>query len=206
MTVEENNPDIYYTIAEAKSAEIKIKGSRFIADVAHVESRSGAELFLDGIRAKYFDATHHCYAFKIGHSGDIFKFSDDGEPNGSAGKPILFTFDKFGLSDAVAVVTRYFGGIKLGVGGLVRAYQEAAAAAFVLCPKVPVHLTRAVRICCRYEDINAVKRLASKYAVSQKENYTDSVEITAEIHLSEVDKFCDDLYRITNGKVTGIPE
>lgn len=196
------NPDIYYTISEAKTGEIKIKGSRFIADVAHAADRESAEKFLAEIRAKYFDATHHCYAFKIGLHGEIFKFSDDGEPNGSAGKPILFTFDKFAVSDAIAVVTRYFGGIKLGVGGLVRAYQEAAAAAFALCTKIPVHMTKDVLINCNYEEINTVKRLLAQYSVSQKENYTDAVEIIAKIHNSEVEKFCSEIYRITNGKVS----
>ena len=203
MNNSENNPDIYYTIEEAKSAEIKIKGSRFIADVKHVEARSEAETFLDEIRAKYFDATHHCYAFKIGSHGEVFKFSDDGEPNGSAGKPILFTFDKFGVSDAVAVVTRYFGGTKLGVGGLVRAYQEASAEAFALCTKKAVHLTRQVNINCNYEDINTVKRLLSQYAVSQNETYSDSVSIIAQIHLSECEKFCEELFRISNGRLRG---
>lgn len=201
MEVATKTGDIYYTIDKIRSAEIKIKGSKFIGTAARVTSRDEADEFLKLMYSQYFDATHNCYAWKIGWNGSEFRFSDNGEPNGTAGKPILYTFSKFDFSDLIVVVTRYFGGTKLGVGGLSRAYQEATAAVLETCERVEVHRTRTVRINCVYEDINIVKRLLSQYAVSYKEDYGESIEIFAELHLSKAQFFCDEVIRVTNARV-----
>ncbi len=198
-----NKQDIYYTIEQSEIAEIKIKGSKFIGYAAPAASREIAMEFLEGIRAKHFDATHNCYAFKIGKEGIDYRYSDDGEPNGTAGKPILYTFTKFDVSDIIVVVTRYFGGTKLGVGGLVRAYSDASEAVLEQCTKKIIHCTSPVQVHCTYEDINTVKRLLSQYAISMDEEYTDKVVITAEIHKSKAQSFCDEVYKHTNGKVKG---
>ncbi len=197
------NIDIYYTIEKSEIAEIKIKGSKFIANASNAPDKDTAQDFISKIRAKYFDATHNCYAYKIGADGNEYRFTDDGEPNGSAGKPILFTFTKFDYSDIVVVVTRYFGGTKLGVGGLVRAYSDAAEAVLSICKRKEIHCTTAVQVNCAYEDINTVKRILSEYAVSLNENYTDKIEVIANIHSSKAEEFCNELYKHTNGKVIG---
>ena len=115
----------YRTVAGRGQAEIIIRKSRFIANVAPVTSEEEAWAFLGQIRAEHAAATHNCYAFKV---GAVQRMSDDGEPSGTAGRPIFDVLEKQGLSDAAIVVTRYFGGILLGAGGLVRAYSQAAVA------------------------------------------------------------------------------
>jgi len=115
----------YTTVAGHGQAEIVIRKSRFIANVAPVASEEAAWAFIERIRAEHPDATHNCFAFKAGASQ---RMSDDGEPSGTAGRPIFEVLEKMGLSDTCIVVTRYFGGILLGAGGLVRAYSQAAAA------------------------------------------------------------------------------
>lgn len=115
----------YTTVAGRGLAEIIIKKSQFIANVAHVATEEEAWAFIEEIRTQHAEATHNCFAFK---AGSIQRMSDDGEPSGTAGRPIFDVLDKQGLSDTVIVVTRYFGGILLGAGGLVRAYSQAAVA------------------------------------------------------------------------------
>lgn len=115
----------YTTVAGRGLAEIIIKKSRFIAHVAPVTSEEEAWAFIEEIRTQHAEATHNCFAFK---AGTVQRMSDDGEPSGTAGRPIFDVLDKQGLSDTVIVVTRYFGGILLGAGGLVRAYSQAAVA------------------------------------------------------------------------------
>ncbi len=196
--------DIYYTIEKIETEEIKIKGSKFIGTAAHTPTKESAMEFLTLMRSQFFDATHNCYAYRIGWNGMEYRFSDDGEPNGTGGKPILFTLSKFEVSDLIVVVTRYFGGTKLGVGPLARAYSDAACAVLEKCNKVAVHRTTKVKINCTYEDINTVKRQLAQYAVSVQEDYHESIEIYADIHISQAQFFCDELSRITNARVGAI--
>jgi uncharacterized YigZ family protein len=119
--------DVAYTLAGRASAEVRIKGSRFIADVSPASSAEAALAFVQTIREREPVATHHCYAYRIGDDGNVFRANDDGEPSGTAGQPILRQIDRRELIDTVVVVTRYYGGTKLGAGGLIRAYGEAAS-------------------------------------------------------------------------------
>ena len=112
-------------ILETKETEIVEKKSRFIANIAAVSSEEEAIEFIEKIKKKYYDARHNCYAYIIGDKGDKKKCSDDGEPQRSAGMPMMEVLENQGYFDIVAVVTRYFGGTLLGVGGLIRAYQGA---------------------------------------------------------------------------------
>lgn len=112
-------------ILEAKETEIVEKKSRFIANIAAVSSEEEAIEFIEKIKKKYYDARHNCYAYIIGDKGDKKKCSDDGEPQRSAGMPMMEVLENQGYFDIAAVVTRYFGGTLLGVGGLIRAYQGA---------------------------------------------------------------------------------
>jgi len=201
MELKAQDGDIYYTIEKIETAEIKIKGSKFIGTAAHTPTKESAMEFLTLMRSQFFDATHNCYAYKIGWNGMEYRFSDDGEPNGTGGKPILFSLSKFDVNDLIVVVTRYFGGTKLGVGPLARAYGDSACAVLEKCNKVVVHRTKKVKINCLYEDINTVKRLLSQFAVSVNEDYHESIEIIADIHISQAQIFCDELSRITNARV-----
>ncbi len=192
--------DTHFTIRARERAEIKVRGSRFIASVAPVPAKEEAQEFLESIRKEYFDATHNCYAWRLGPSGLLFRTADDGEPSGSAGKPILFSIQKFGVSDVVLVVTRYFGGTKLGVGGLARAYAQAADEVLALCEKVAVTQTTAVRVFCIYEDIAAIKRLMSQMTTRYDEEYRDAVEFVAYIPQSRVNEFIAQVTAHTNGR------
>jgi uncharacterized YigZ family protein len=116
----------YKTVREYGSAEIVIKKSRFIGHSRPVESEEEAVAFIEGLKKKYWDATHNCSAYLIGERDQFQKALDDGEPSGTAGKPILEVIKHRGLKNVVVVVTRYFGGIMLGAGGLVRAYTDGA--------------------------------------------------------------------------------
>lgn len=120
--------DAYSTIGTAARAELKVQGSRFLALSFPVGAREDAIDRWKSIKKEYHDATHHCYAYRLGREGLEFRSSDDGEPSGTAGRPILSVIDRRGLTDVLVVVVRYFGGTKLGVGGLARAYAEAADA------------------------------------------------------------------------------
>lgn len=192
--------DFYKTIQNPKRTEIKIEKSRFIASVAPVDSKELAESFLNNIRSEFYDASHNCFAFKIGADGLIYRSSDDGEPSGSAGKPILFAIQKSGYSDIVLVVTRYFGGTKLGVGGLARAYTESALSVLNLCEEKIIHLTIAKRVICTYEDISIVKRIVSEFAVSFSETYTDTIEIIVNLHQSQIDAFENKITQSTGAR------
>lgn len=119
----------YKTVRRAGEKEIVIKKSRFIGQIKPVESEAEAIMFIEEIKKKHWNATHNCSAYMIGERDEIQKQSDDGEPSGTAGKPILEVIKQQGLKNVAIVVTRYFGGIMLGAGGLIRAYTDGAVAA-----------------------------------------------------------------------------
>lgn len=192
--------DVYYTITVQARAEIKVKGSRFIATAIPVRTKELALTALEQIRAEFYDATHNCYAYRLGHGGLDFRTADDGEPSGTAGKPMLFMLQKFDVSDVLVVVTRYFGGIKLGVGGLARAYSDSAQAVLSVCEKVAVHRTTTVRVLCTYEDVSVVKKIIDQTAVSYESDYRDVIEFTTHIHDSLVTSFCATITSATNAR------
>jgi uncharacterized YigZ family protein len=194
------NQDAYCTIAARERAEIVVKGSRFIASVAHATAKEDALAFVEGIRKEFYDATHNCFAYRLGPQGLNFRASDDGEPSGTAGKPMLFVLQKHEVSDVVAVVTRYFGGTKLGVGPLARAYSDALVEAMNLCKKREVLLTSALRVFCVYEDVAVVKRLLHQHAVRYEEHYADAVEFVAYFLNSKVAEFPELLTNATAGR------
>lgn len=181
--------DYYYSIIEHKTYEDKIRGSRFIADIFPVNNKDEVEEMLTSIRKLHFDATHHCYAYIIGSDGLEYRANDDGEPNGSAGNPILFSIKKYKLSDVLVVVTRFYGGTKLGVGGLARAYGDTAENVIKLCKRRKIDITKKVKVFTTYDDISIIKRLLDEYAISFEETYTDTIEIVADIPMSKITKF-----------------
>jgi uncharacterized YigZ family protein len=121
----EQNADEYFTVSsQPVSAEIKVNDSKFIGHIFHVLTKHQAESVYANIKRKYHDATHNCFAYRI--SADQFRYSDDGEPSGTAGLPIYKILEKKDLLQTIIIITRYFGGTKLGTGGLIRAYTDAA--------------------------------------------------------------------------------
>ncbi|MGN0202634.1 MAG: IMPACT family protein [Candidatus Cryptobacteroides sp.] len=119
--------DIYRSIPAPAEGLFKDNGSRFIALAFPVETEDEVKEIVASLKKEYHDARHHCYAYRIGHKGDRFRANDDGEPSSSAGRPILGQIDSRSLSDVLVVVVRYFGGIKLGIPGLIRAYKTSTA-------------------------------------------------------------------------------
>lgn len=129
---------IYKTIAENGTASYEIQKSRFIAYTSHVETEAEARDFVTAIKKKHFDARHNCSAWVLGADSSQQKSNDDGEPGGTAGNPILEAIKQHGLTNVVVVVTRYFGGIKLGAGGLIRAYSHTASLGLEATPCLEV--------------------------------------------------------------------
>ncbi len=123
---EENIKDTFISIAAPSRGLFKDNGSRFIAFAYPVETEARIKEIVASLKKEYHDARHHCYAYRLGYKADVFRANDDGEPSGSAGRPILGQIDSRGLSDVLVVVVRYFGGIKLGIPGLIRAYKTSA--------------------------------------------------------------------------------
>jgi len=152
----------YLTVADLRDPVIiKEKGSRFIAQVFHVADASHAENIVQAVKKKYHDATHNCYAYRIDRR--IFRYSDDGEPSGTAGKPIYQNIEGRNLYQILVVITRYFGGIKLGTGGLIHAYSDAASAGLEETSVKRVTRTKTVDLITSYDKIAQLENLIRKF-------------------------------------------
>ncbi len=151
-------------VGEAK-AELTVERSRFLAWAAGVADEAQAIEFIAAASKKFYDATHNCYAFS---AGQVKRFSDDGEPSGTAGRPILNVIEQKGLENTVVVVTRYFGGVKLGAGGLVRAYSNAAAAALDRAEQAEITRAREISLSVPFSLFRQTERLCDRYALEKK--------------------------------------
>ena len=171
----------YRTVTSENSFEITINRSVFRACLAPCRSKDEAQQVLDGLRSTYWDAVHHCYAYRIGEYGLESRMSDDGEPSGTAGKPILFTLQKANISDAIIVVVRYFGGVKLGVGPLARAYAEAAQGVIETSTLVEVRPLQRITVHCVYDDVSTVTRLLEDFGATFEASYSDAVSFDVTI-------------------------
>lgn len=151
--------DRFNSIAETSEGLFKDNGSRFLAFAYPVETEAQVKEIVASLKKEYHDARHHCYAYRLGYKADVFRANDDGEPSGSAGRPILGQIDSRGLSDVLVVVVRYFGGIKLGIPGLIRAYRASTDDA--LSQAVVVEKTATVKYAMEfgYMSMNAVMKV-----------------------------------------------
>jgi len=195
--------DKYKTIREAVRTETRINKSRFIATAVPVQNRETVEEILAKKKKEFLDATHHCYAYRLGPAGADARFYDDGEPGGSAGKPILRAIDKFGLTDILIIVTRYFGGTKLGVGGLVRAYGGAAEQAIRAADHVTKYLTETVNASFPHSQIGNVMNVVSKQGAKILDTrYDEEVHLCLEIRNSRMVELKSLLVQHTSGNIT----
>lgn len=194
----------YQVVASPLRHEIeRIKNSRFIADILPVVDISAAESAIGRVRKEFPDANHHCWAYRLGTDGDIFRSSDDGEPGGSAGRPILQQIEGHGITNVVVVITRYFGGTKLGVGGLVRAYGGAAAAGLNRAEVRVVKITRHIGIEFPYEFSGAVQRYLELSELEPVEaDYGEKIRFELEVPVSDFDDVEARLTSITAGRLT----
>lgn len=191
----------YKTVYRGGEGEITEKKSRFIANVVPVSSEEEAEEFIESMKKKYWDARHNCYAYIIGERGEIKRFSDDGEPGGTAGKPILEVLAGEGITNAAIVVTRYFGGTLLGTGGLVRAYGAAAKAglsASAVINKIP---GMRLSITTDYTGLGKLQYLLGQRGITVLDTvYTDKVEMEALVSLKEGAAVKAEITEGTNGQ------
>ncbi len=196
----------YLTIKKDGDAVVEVKRSKFIGALRAVSSSEEAEAFLASERKKYHDAKHHCSAYIIrGKDGapDTIHSSDDGEPSGTAGKPMLEVIDGAGLKDVVIVVTRYFGGTLLGTGGLVRAYTDAAKAALSDAGIAEMSLMRNFTVSFDYTYTGSIDHFIGHNAVSRLDAlYTDKVEYRLAVPEESYDKIIKELMNITNSSIT----
>lgn len=195
--------DTFQTVREYAESQFKEKGSKFIGRIYPVQSRDEAETQLDALRKEYYDATHHCSAFRIG-IGDqaIFHYDDDGEPSGTAGKPIYQTITGADLTNVLIVVTRYYGGTKLGTGGLIRAYSSSAKMTIEAAAIVKRVLRESVRIQTTYDDISIVMRLIDQFTGNiVEQDYGTDIDLTVRVRRSAVEHFQDQLVEQTSGRV-----
>ncbi len=188
-----------YTAAKYHELETHIKKSRFIARVAHVSSEPEAMSFLEKVRDP--SASHNCWAF---HTGDVFRFFDDGEPAGTAGKPILGSIVNKEFDNVMVVITRYFGGIKLGVGGLARAYGGTAARCLDECPKRELVHMAAVTVKVPFELTGNAYRIIDNYdLVKVEEDYSPGgLEIRMQIPMAIINTVENEFKEQCGGKYT----
>jgi len=151
--------DSYKSISAPSEGLFKDNGSRFIARAYPVETEDEIKAIVASLKKEFYDARHHCYAWRLGYLGDRYRANDDGEPSGSSGRPILGQIDSRGLSDILVVVIRYFGGIKLGIPGLIRAYRTSTADALDNAVTVTKTASRRYRLHFGYMDMNDVMKM-----------------------------------------------
>lgn len=167
---------MYKTIKENVSAEIVEKKSKFIANVFYIESKEEADEILKQQRKKYHDARHHCYAYRILEENIIEKASDDGEPSGTAGAPILTILSKENIVNVLVVVIRYFGGILLGTGGLVKAYTESTKIALEKAEFTKIEEGFIYKVEIKYSDLESFKYFIKNNGIKiVKEDYFENV-------------------------------
>ncbi|MFC3886515.1 YigZ family protein [Bacillus songklensis] len=191
----------YYTVKGYGEHEIVIQKSRFICYVNRVTTEEEAQEFIQEIKKKHWNATHNCSAYLVGEHDQFQKANDDGEPSGTAGVPMLEVLKKRGLKDTVVVVTRYFGGIKLGAGGLVRAYGKSTSEGINAVGVVKRTLMQVMHTTVDYTWLGKLENeLRSSVYMLKEIHYLDKVEIETFVEESQTDAFTNWMIELTNGQ------
>lgn len=182
--------DAYQSIGAPSQGLFKDNGSRFIAFAFPVETEEEVKEHVSALKKEYHDARHHCFAYRLGYKGDVWRAADDGEPAGSAGRPILGQIDSMGLSDILVVVVRYFGGIKLGIPGLIRAYKTSTADALGQASVVPKVAGKMWTVEFDYLSMNDVmKVLKDMNLTPSAQDFGEKCSLTVRVRLSEEENF-----------------
>lgn len=191
----------YTTVGDSASAEIVIQKSRFIGHAARAETEQQAIEFIDSIKLLHRTATHNCSAYLIGEHDSVQKANDDGEPSGTAGFPMLEVLKKQGLKDTVLVVTRYYGGIKLGSGGLIRAYGKASSAALSAAGIVERKLHHLMKASIDYTWLGKLENeiRQSQFPLDHLE-YTEGVDLYIHVPIEKEEEFINWINELTNGQ------
>ncbi len=188
------------TIINPAESKLKEKGSVFTCKAFHILTEEEAEEILKKIRKEYFDATHHCFAYKL--SSGILKYSDDGEPNGTAGLRIFNAIEHFGLSNCIVIVIRYFGGTKLGVGPLGKAYYESAFQTLQSADQIEQKLYLKVSLNFDFQMMSHCHRILSNHKAKILEsNYGAKVNLNCLVYAKEIERIKAELTEISKGKI-----
>ncbi len=200
---ETGKKEAYRVLIEGGEGEIVEKKSRFIATVRKVETEEEAISFIEEMKKKYWDARHNCHAFVVGENGGIQRYSDDGEPGGTAGRPMLDVLLGEGIRNIAVVVTRYFGGVLLGTGGLVRAYTQATKAGIENSAVAWMRYGKVLGIETDYNGIGKILYLLGQSKIEpQSAEYTDVVRLQVTLPYEMAGKMEKDITEATNGKAT----
>lgn len=191
----------YYTVKPFGIHEINIQKSRFIAHIKRVETEEEAQAFISKIKKEHWNATHNCSCYLIGEHDQIQKANDDGEPTGTAGVPMLEVLKKRGLKDTAVVVTRYFGGIKLGAGGLIRAYSQATSAGINATGIVRRDLMRTISTTIDYTLLGKVENeLRHSHYKLKNIDYLENVTVHTYVKVEKEQQFVEWITELTNGQ------
>ena len=189
--------DSYLTIAEPAEAIYKERSSKFLTYAYPVENEEEIKELLDALRKQYYDATHHCYAYRLGPQGEAYRANDDGEPSGTAGKPILGQLLSANLTNCLVVVVRYFGGTKLGVSGLIQAYKESTAEVIAVSKIVEKTVDSIIKINFDYISMNGVMRVIKEMSPRIDEQIFDNLcSMTLRIRESEAEQLKAKLLKV----------
>ena len=193
----------YYTVKQAGTHEITIQKSRFIGHIERVNSADEAQSFIQRVKKEHHSATHNCSAYVIGDHDDIQKANDDGEPSGTAGMPMLDVLQKLELKNTAAVVTRYFGGIKLGAGGLIRAYSSATSEAIKKIGIVRGILMQGFKVSIPYTLLGKLQHhLEASPHIIEHIEYTEHVELSVYVQSGEEKAFSELITNLTSDQAT----
>ena len=197
----EERPGGYKVLLEGGEGVYEEKKSRFIATIRKCESEQEAVAFIDGMKKKYWDARHNCSAFVIGSRGELTRCSDDGEPSGTAGRPMLEVLTGEGLKDVAAVVTRYFGGVLLGTGGLVRAYTQAVKAGLNNCRIGTMRAGYEVEVAADYNGIGKILYLLGSMGIEPvSSDYAEKVVLKLQVPAEDLERLRGEIVEATNGR------
>ncbi len=195
----------YYTIKNTQQFKFIEKGSKFIGNVFHVKSIDRIEKILYEVRKKNHSANHNCYAYRIGiNDNENFRYNDDGEPSGSAGKPIYNEFIKNNISDILLIVTRYFGGKKLGIGGLIKAYGYCSEQTLSFCKKYAVIFGQKIHFKCSYTEHPLLLKEFNKIKIIKlDQDFKKNISIIIEVNFGNEKKIIENVKNATSGKIVG---
>lgn len=198
-------PDCFKSISELSTGLFKDNGSKFLAFAYPVTTEEQIKEIIQNLKKEYYDARHHCYAYRLGHTGAVWRMNDDGEPSSTAGRPILGQILSAGLSDILVVVVRYFGGIKLGVPGLIRAYKSSTADALENATIIEKIAVEPYNIIFDYLQMNAVmKRLKDLGLTPTNQSFDLNCSLRVDVRLGLREKFLEDFDKLEGCRVEKI--
>ena len=197
--------EIYYTVDRSYGPEeIKEKGSRFISYLYPVETKEAVDGFIGALRKKYYDATHVCFAFRLGKGEEqCIRYNDDGEPSGTAGLPIYNEIRSKDYFNVLTAVVRYFGGIKLGTGGLTRAYGQAAWKVLEISAKVTIHIKQKVSLSFPFNFTGEIMQIVNRFSLDilKQEYSADGIHMQLDVPVGKIDDITKLIIERSNGKI-----